>query len=509
MSLQRLKKGGHMIVNLWNVTNKMVFNFILYISTLFESSSIYQSPLINYSVHHDFYVFRNFKGIIQENLDKLIATNKQNVKYDPTYGHNYEIVNKDEQKLFDIKYKAPATPAKFLNNIIEIDNNLDIYGEYKKHIERIYEHKIKILGDINYIHSNLTEKNINDKLRDNLLFSINYARKIKLEIVEWIDPQKSKQYFYKNLINNVAKYIKQICVQLTVEKPAILPIKLITAADFDNSINKKMENLYYMHELSYAYHIKENYDAYSNIEKFINRNQKRLQDELSEKYNINIGTSRVTRAWVKLYELYIETHFFDNLFAGNKKDISGFHVCEAPGNFVNCTTYLLGKFDKKYVWHAQSLYEGSIFDQYNFIKETRPNWDFGVDNSGDLTKYENILYYIEKYKGVDMLVGDCGIGVSTSFGELHNLANYQLIYGLLIPRIGGNFIIKTLANNINAQFLALLYVAFMKYEKVYIYKASQNFWSSEIYIVGINFYGLNEDETNVILTKTLIKRSRD
>ena len=48
--------------------------------------------------------------------------------------------------------------------------------------------------------------------------------------------------------------------------------------------------------------------------------------ELSEKYNINIGTSRITRAWIKLYG---ETHFFDNLFANNKKDICGFHMYEA------------------------------------------------------------------------------------------------------------------------------------------------------------------------------------
>jgi hypothetical protein len=63
LSLQKLKHGGHLIINLWHITNKMVFNFILYLTTLFESSFIHKTQLINYSVHHDYYVFMNFKGV--------------------------------------------------------------------------------------------------------------------------------------------------------------------------------------------------------------------------------------------------------------------------------------------------------------------------------------------------------------------------------------------------------------------------------------------------------------
>lgn len=57
---------------------------------------------------------------------------------------------------------------------------------------------------------------------------------------------------------------------------------------------------------------------YKTFEKMINYNQKNLQKFLLTKYDINMNNRHVSRAWIKIYELYHETKFFDNL---NKKYI--------------------------------------------------------------------------------------------------------------------------------------------------------------------------------------------
>lgn len=55
---------------------------------------------------------------------------------------------------------------------------------------------------------------------------------------------------------------------------------------------------------------------------------------------------------MKMGEILIVTEFFDNI---TTEVVIGFHICEAPGNFVASILYLLGD---KYRWHAQSLKDG-------------------------------------------------------------------------------------------------------------------------------------------------------
>ena len=71
-----------------------------------------------------------------------------------------------------------------------------------------------------------------------------------------------------------------------------------------------------------------------------------------------------------------------------------------------------------------------------------------------------------------------------------------MIYALLIPRVGGNFIIKTYCTNKNPHFISLLYMATCKFKKVKIFKSTRNIWSPEIYIVGISKFKLSDLEIN-------------
>ena len=48
-----------------------------------------------------------------------------------------------------------------------------------------------------------------------------------------------------------------------------------------------------------------------------------------------------------MYELYSTLNYFDNL--GN--NVNAFHVCEAPGNFINASIYYTSLKNIKYKQH--------------------------------------------------------------------------------------------------------------------------------------------------------------
>lgn len=253
---------------------------------------------------------------------------------------------------------------------------------------------------------------------------------------------------------------------------------------FEFKYHKEFKELIDKHEKTYEYVNSVDLEKYKKMELFINTRQKDLQRLLLKK-NININGKKVNRAWIKLQELFHQTNFFKN-----KTSINAFFICEAPGNFVLSTQYYIKNYTdvKHFEWNAQSLVDADIRDQYGFMLKTRDHWDYGEDNSGDITK--NLLYYYKKYQ-VDILIGDCGM----KWGTKHeNLGLYQLFYALLLVKPGGNFVIKTYAINYNLRFLSLLYIITCHYEKVYLFKSRRNIWSPEIYVVGVNHKGLDQKE---------------
>jgi len=259
-----------------------------------------------------------------------------------------------------------------------------------------------------------------------------------------------------------------------------------------------LEKTWQLSEFAYSYVEKVDYDKYKGIELFFNNRYKELNKLLYNRHKININGKSVSRAWIKMYELIHDTNFIFNF--KDQKQIKGFFICEAPGNFINSMDhYIKTKTDiKHFIWNAQSLAEGKsdIYDFYGFINKTYNKWDFGPDKNGDITSTNNLKHYIEKYKGADFLIGDCGMEFSPDKDISKDISIFQLIYALLIPRLGGNFVIKTYSTNYNKQYLSLLYVICSCYEKVYTFKSQTNFWSPEVYIVGINNKGTKE---NIIL----------
>ena len=156
--------------------------------------------------------------------------------------------------------------------------------------------------------------------------------------------------------------------------------------------------------------------------------------------------------------------------------------------------YFKRHMNKKFKWTAQSLkLEGmGLKDNYGFMKRTKKFWDYGILGDGDITRYENLEYYKSKYGEFDCVLGDCGLSYNIEKKLTnYNLAIYQMLYSLTLLRKNGNFILKTHQINRNELYLALLQYISNKFDKVYIFRSSRNFWSPEQYI-NIGFKGIDD-----------------
>lgn len=477
MVFKNLSIGGNIYIYSPVHTNIHTYQFYAYIKTFFDKSLTLFDNIVDSLLHQfDHTILIGYKG----NIDLSFLTTIRDKYYecDPNDGLNYEIVNENESKLLNINYKSPNPPKCYVNQIVNIDV-MDDYKEYCKQVKQMYKQQIIKLQELHSI--SLNQTSIPERIEQNMIYGIKYFKSIGIPLVDWLtDDNKFNNYFYDTIIRSINSktdpYVgqfKQKCIE-----------KLVLTSKLDFYYKTHIDNIYKISESVYQY--LEDTDI-NPIERYFNNRQKTLQKFLLDTYNINIANHLVNRAWIKLYELYFETNYFDNL----PTDIKAFHICEAPGNFINCSMYYTKKLNKTYNWNSQSWKEGDIWDQYGFIRQTSDRWDFGPNDTGNIMDLDNFMYYYKKYKGVDTLVGDCGIPYGTATNK--SLSLYQLVYGLIMPKVGGNFVIKTFATQYNMQFMSLLNIALCYFDKLFIFRSSQNIWSPEIYIVGIGKHKFDED----------------
>lgn len=490
MSMKKLEVGGNLLLFLPVITNKLVLDLISYIGSHFKETHIEDQDIAYFHQQFIFVIMKDYESPID--LAKLYEINKRNYDCDDSGGYIYHVENEREKELFNVKYNSSDKASCYLNKVIATKND-SLYSEYREFVKDIYVRKTNLIFDIRNLHNN--PDNLAKKLKQNMIYSIAYVKKIGIETVDWIDDQGTQNKFFeqtlKNVFNHLDPFIAKLKYGCKVDK--ILNSKTIKYNNKDN-----FTHLYSLSESAYKYVDRSNYPLYKRAEKMFNFNQKKLQKMIHLTKGININGQPVSRAWIKLWELYKETKYFDNI----KTDtIKAFHICEAPGNFVASSMEYIKRHPdmSQYDWTAQSLYEGDIWDHYGFIENNKKKWDFGKNGSGDITSFKNLEYYLDKYEGVDSLVGDCGLPWSPDADPTKDLSVWQLIYALLLPRKGGNFIIKTYAVNYNLQFLAFLMVACTQYDKLFLFRSSRNFWSPEMYVIGVGNKGLSNEEKEKIM----------
>lgn len=230
----------------------------------------------------------------------------------------------------------------------------------------------------------------------------------------------------------------------------------------------------------------------------------------------------VSNAFMKLWEVYSLVP----QIIPNKKKIKSLHFCEAPGNWINCTSnFIITKRHKveDFEWNANSLnpkneinkqkFDGIFSDDYGFMKKYPKKWLFGEDNTGDVTNINNLRWfkkYCDEWKktgNIDFVTGDGGILGDANI--LQKLEFGQLCMVLSTCGKGSNCVVKhflpymSFDKNSKASsgfFVNYLYIYNLYFREMRLIKpltSSPN--SGEFYIVGLGFKGItNTHYENVI-----------
>lgn len=233
---------------------------------------------------------------------------------------------------------------------------------------------------------------------------------------------------------------------------------------------------------------------------------------LHRRYKLDIIPSN---AFTKLWEIY---HHFN--LVPNKKTIRMFHLAEAPGQFIKATEYYIKKNCHKneaYLWKANSLnphnkevtkeYGTALFrDDYGLIKKFKQNWIWGKDDTGDITRSQNVKWYrqyLSKWSGkepIDVVTGDGGLELDRQAVELQKLDYGQFLLAAATSSMGKHCVIKTFTPFLGNKpetfeaggfFVGLIYLYSLLYREVYLFKPyTSRPTSGEYYIIGKGFVGL-------------------
>ena len=228
--------------------------------------------------------------------------------------------------------------------------------------------------------------------------------------------------------------------------------------------------------------------------------ENRNVQNLDKKVQSLIGDFSISQAWVKMYEIITEC----KLIPTNRKGIfKSFHICEAPGTFINCiNNYIHTKTNyNDFEWKAQSLKpSGNIIgDDFGLIKRHRNNWDWGVDGTGDITNIENIKYYakIAKDMNINLMTSDCGLKMGDpKYYQVAYASYVSILYSL---PINGTFLYKILTPIDVPLIWNLIYITYTNFKEMYFFKPVQNSQSREFYIIAKGYLGIDQKTLDKLL----------
>lgn len=215
-------------------------------------------------------------------------------------------------------------------------------------------------------------------------------------------------------------------------------------------------------------------------------------------YKISVSSYKpISRSYYKLIEIY---NTFDLKNSLNVAKIQTFHLAEGPGGFIEAIIQLRNNTNDNY-------YGMTIID-----KQDSPGWKYtndifkqnliiekGFDNTGNILSPDNFKYIYEKHKNtMDLITADGGFDFSSDYNgqEINSskLIYAEIIYGILLQKKGGTFIIK-IYDSFSLFTLQSLYLLTTLYNNVYIHKPdTSRCANSEKYVICKNFKHSSTDE---------------
>jgi len=207
-----------------------------------------------------------------------------------------------------------------------------------------------------------------------------------------------------------------------------------------------------------------------------------------------LGDFSISQAWLKMYEIISDC---DLVPRTQKGTFRSFHICEAPGTFINAlNNYIRTKTSyTDFDWMAQSLNPktAKIADTYGLVERHPDRWDWGATRTGDITQVENIRYYMKKVQRhhanqpINLMTSDCGLPMGDPKYEFVAFASYVAILAIL-PK-GGTMVYKILSPIDLPLVWNLIYITFTNFKELAFFKPVQNSQSREFYIIAKDYLG--------------------
>ena len=211
-----------------------------------------------------------------------------------------------------------------------------------------------------------------------------------------------------------------------------------------------------------------------------------------------------TQAWAKFHEILCM--YPSMCEAESEAPFYSLHLCEAPGGFIGSLNHFLKSRNPQKAWKWRGLtlnpYNesndlGEMVDDDRFILETLDKWSFGMDNTGNVMLWKNILsletQVREETERVDLVTADgsrdCQDNPNEQERRVSQLHYCEGVAALRLLSEGGSFVLK-LFTLFESQTLCLLYLLLCSFEQLHLFKpATSKAGNSEVYLVCLRFHG--------------------
>jgi hypothetical protein len=532
LALASLKNKGNLILMVDQIKTQMTADLIIYLHKVFTEVNLYRPESINNFKHTEVYVIcKNFNSLIytESDMNKLLEVLDSLNELDPTGGHNFNVTDPDIRSgkylINRIYLKKEAEEVYALPNIVPTNNRpltkdsitefpISFLTSFSKNTDKIYQklrnfnnkffHDLIVFRQVleQYI-NNLQENPLieEDQKKFQLYYSIQWAKAHDLELKPALSGKLFLDDFGRSLMQDYYVISNTIKFQFKRYPGAFIPtIKAESIEEFPFQGLLENGDLY---EKTYLTMETRDGDKYKEVLDRTNFYNPSLKRYIGEKY----GMKKVSQAWLKMYEIW---HVFKFIKSSGQKNVKTFHMCELPGGFIMATNHYLKSHTDvtNYEWNAQSLNPNpnsstnsdikGFGDDYGLVKKYKKNWLFGVDNSGDIRKVANIQLYKEYCKDIDLLTSDCGTSWTENAAR-DSVYLAQIVFILNNVPVGKDFVCKMFLPFSDPLKLSTIYLLYLAYEHLHIYKPYQNLQSPEYYIIGKHHKPLSKEIISKLL----------
>jgi len=484
---------------LYNDTYKEIINFnnLIYINKLsyitkllhlYENNIITKVPsqdqittAILYCKKYDIPMFDKYTIKIQD------STITKTILYD-LYGLHEPILSK-----FNTSFQ------KIITNKISFNPNFKSNSSKYRHKSRLSRLK-KLKKSKKYIlnsksqknklyKTNLSKKNLSKKFNHFLIINdntnINNNLSLKNAIIQSNNALIQVEYLMDARIPEFNNIHKDITKDITKENKINIFIKQIEFYKEEETIHSKKNN----HNENHNYN---NLDI--QVQKLLNNNN-------------------ISYDWLKLYEIISECKLIPTNQKGTYKL---FNICESPEtgmNTINCINYYIHTKTQynDFEWKSQCLNQNSNDETKNknlnktinktinvtdnglgVMEKNSENWDWGVDDTGDITNSSNIKHYskIVKDMNINLMISDYILPMTDpNYYKVAYASYVAILYSL---PLNGTLLYKIIYPIDIPLIWNLIYITYTNFKEMYFYKPIHNIHSREFYIIGKGYLGTEQ-----------------